>query len=146
MRILTALVLVAALGACGKKPAPAPVVQAPAPSAPAVKPPAPPPPLTPAQKIEVEDTFGKARQLASEATSLYNEGVKLRQTGGPEAANDTFVKAKKLYQQALSSTEYWIEADLGKVTKGQIDAYLGKYVAEREVWLKNVANMGKLHE
>ena len=49
-------------------------------------------------------------------------------------------------QQAISATEIWIEPDLGKLTKPQIDMYLKSYMDERGGWIRSISEMGKLRD
>lgn len=142
----SAAVLVAA-GACGKKPAPAPTpVAAPAPTPGKPAPPAPPPKLTGDQMVRLEADFAKAREIAKEADRFRDEGRNLAKAGGQEAANDSWVKAKKRYQEALNITERWVEGELHEVTDAQVKAYLGRWQDERGAWIKSAADFGKLHE
>lgn len=137
-----------AVGACGKKPAPAPVapVAAPAPTPGKPAPPAPPPKLTADQMIRLEADFARARDIAKEADKYRDEGRALARTGGQEAANDVWVKAKKKYQEALNITECWVEGELHVVSDAQVKAYLGRWQDERGTWIKSMSEFGKLHE
>lgn len=143
----SAAVLVAA-GACGKKPAPAPAapVAAPAPTPGRPAPPAPPPKLTGDQTVRLEADFARAREIAKEADRYRDEGRNLARTGGQEAANDSWVKAKKKYQEALNITERWVEGELNEVTDAQVKAYLGRWQDERGAWIKAMSEFGKLHD
>jgi hypothetical protein len=134
-------------GACGKKPAPAPApVAAPAPTPGKPAPPAPPPRLTGAQMVRLEADFATAREMAKAADGWRDEGRALAKTGGQEAANDVWVKAKKKYQEALNLTERWVEGELGEVTDAQVKAYLGRWQDERGAWIKSMSEFGKLHD
>lgn len=143
--VLLAVSVVAA-SACSK-PAPAPKPSAPAPVPTAPGKPAPPPRLTGDQTVKLEADFAAARRIIEEARALREEGTRIEQTQGREAANPTLFKARKKYREAVGMTETWIEGDLGVVTKAQVDAYLQSWFQERATWIKEDASMGsKLHE
>lgn len=126
--------------ACSER-APAPVVPVEtAPAKPGV------PPISEAKKAEVKAAFDAAAKIATQADALRREGEKIRSAQGQEAANDTFVKAHKLYRDALEMTEEWVEEDLGPFTKEQIDTQLRAYVNERAGWIKAQRSFGKLHD
>lgn len=136
----------AAASACGK-PAPAPKPAPPAPAAAPVGKAPPPPRLTGDQTVKLEADFAAARKIIEEARALREEGTRIEQTQGREAANPTLFKARKKYREAVGMTETWIEGDLGVVTKAQVDAYLQSWYQERASWIKEDASMGsKLHE
>lgn len=147
MRPLALVVAVAALTACSKPPAPAappPAVESPKITA---KPAAPPPPLSVDQKMRLENDFTTARRVVEEARALRAQGEQIEREKGRDAANPTLFKARLKYREAVRNTELWVEGDLGNVTKGQVDLYLGAYASERGQWIKEDASMGsKLHE
>lgn len=146
------LCALAALAACSKpKPAPAPVpppvVQQPV----VVKPPAPvkaapPPKLTSDQMTRLDADFKRAETLVVEADRLLAEGKALLTKSGPEAANDTFVKAKKKYQEVMAITEPWVEEEMHEVTAAQINAYLRDYTNKVNRWQKAMGQIPKLHD
>ena len=94
----------------------------------------------------VEATFLEARKLVKQAREFKSAGEAIEKTQGRQAANDTLVKAKKLFKEAAANTEDWIEPDLGKVTEGQVKDYLQSYNNERAAWLKDISSLGKLHD
>ncbi|MCG3133267.1 MAG: hypothetical protein HMLKMBBP_00392 [Planctomycetes bacterium] len=146
--VLAAIAAIAPLAVapgCGKKAAPPAPAPAPAPTPTGPKPPAPPPQLTAAQMSSIESDFAAARKLAAEAQLKLSEARELERTGGKNAANDTYVAAKKLFQKAVVSTEKWFEPELGSVSLAQINAYLKKYEDERGTWIRAQADMGKLN-
>jgi hypothetical protein len=93
----------------------------------------------------MQKCFTAARAIAKEAEKLKVEGEALEKQQGRAAANDTLVKAKKKYQEALGMTEDWTEPELGKVTEAQVKDWLSDQVTERGRWTKAVADLGKLH-
>lgn len=143
------LLVAAALASagCGKKKAAAPPpAKAPA-VAPTIQPKkeVPPPPLTGSQRVQIEADFAEARKLADEARVLRLKGEQLEKDKGREAANDTFVAARRTYQKAVQMTEKWVEPDAGQeVTQRQVDllAELRPYVDQRGSWIKEIASMG----
>jgi Spy/CpxP family protein refolding chaperone len=154
LRTAGAAALVASLAlvgaGCKKKAAPPPPAPAPAPApAPTITPKKeePPKPLTDAQKQQLEKDFQAARKVAAEARNLKAQGDLIQREKGIEAANDTYVQAKKLYQQAVRDTERWVEPMLGVVTEKQVarEPTLLTYIEERGRWLKEQSDMGKLH-
>lgn len=125
-------------------------------SEPAAQPVAPPPSPAPTGKVvkpipdatmkRIKSMFDEAGKLAQQAETLQKQGVELARTGGPEAANDVYLKARRLYREAAAMTEEVVEPDLGMVDKDQIEAFLRPYVNERAGWMKKSAEMGKLHD
>ena len=147
-RTTLAVVVIAAtaLSACGKKPAPVVAAPAPAPAVAGPKPVAPPPRLTGEQTVSMDADFARGRAIAKEADGFREAGRAIAKEKGQEAANDTWVKAKHKYQEALTVTERWVEGELHVVTDAQVKAYLGARVDERGAWIKAISEMGKLHE
>lgn len=145
--LLALVVCVFAAGGCKKK-APPPAPPAPPPAAvPQIQPKKeqPPPPLTAAQKALIESEFAAVRKFISEARGLKAKGEEIERTKGREAANDTLVQAKKLYQKAVQATEAWVEPDVdGRVTAAQVkhDADLRRYADERGQWIRENAELG----
>ena len=131
-----------ALAGCGDSPRAAPAAP-PVEAAPVKK---GVPNLTKAQDAKLTTDFSKARDLVAEARKFRREGRKILAKDGAEAANDKFLKARRLYRQAAQITEDWVEPELGVVTKAQIDIYLGSLVRERGKWMKESGKMGKLHD
>lgn len=134
-------------GGCGKK-KPVPTV-APPPTTPAPtitpKKDLPPPPLTATQKINVKSDFDEARAIILEARDLRMKGEQIMREKGPEAANDTFVAARKKYRLAASKTEKWVEPDLHEISQRQLDLdpEVKSYFEERGSWIKEDASMGQ---
>ena len=150
---LAAAAIVAAVvvtAGCGKKKTVAPV-PAPAPptAAPTItkKPEAPPPPLTAAPKAKIADDFAEARKIVAQAEELRRAGEQIEREKGHEAANDTFVQARKLYRKAVGMTEKWVEPEAPEheVTQKQVDRdpELKSYADERGSWIKLDSSMGQ---
>ena len=140
----------ALLGAagCGKKKPIATIAPPPPDAAPRIvpKPEAPPPPLTPAQKIQIAADFDEARKKVMEARTYRLQGEEIERKDGREAANDTYVKARKLYRSAAQLTEPWVEPEAGnRVTQKQVekDPELHTYAEERGSWIKEDISMGQ---
>lgn len=141
------IALVVGLGGCKKKvnvPT-APVAPPPAPPQIQPKKEPPPPPLTASQKIQIEQEFNAVRAFVLEARQLKAKGEQLEREKGREAANDTLVAAKKLYQKAIQATEAWVEPDVdGRISKAQAksDPDLIRYAGERGGWIQESASLG----
>jgi len=149
----SALLVLLLLAACKKEEAkvePAPVkapepVKAPPKPVAAAKPKAQP--LTEAQNAGIKAAFDGARALVKQADALKSKGDTMVKSGGPAAANDTYVQAKELYHKAVESVSDWCDGDLGgKVTDAQLKDYLGDYVNELSRWQKSMSELGKIHK
>lgn len=142
LALIALLSVSAALPGCGKKKA-KPVPQtntAPTTTTKQV------PPIPADQMDKVKKSFNAAAEIASRARDLRAQGLKIEAESGREAANDTLAQARKLYREAASMTEEWIEPDLGPFTQDQIDKFLGSFVAQRGKWISESGKMGKLHD
>ncbi len=154
MKQTCAVIVLAVLAGCGgdevKQPAPAapaPVAPAPAPVKPSVPKKVMAPPLTDAQNTAVKAAFDTARGFVKQADALKLQGDNLVKAQGAAAANDTYVKAKDLYHQAVMTVSDWTDGDLGgKVTDAQRDDYLGDYTREVSRWQKAMSDLGKIHK
>jgi hypothetical protein len=150
---LTLLASAFAAGCSDPPPPPPPPVVKPAdpPKPPPAKPTKPnmAPPLSAAQKTELETAFKAARELAKQADTAKAEAMMLEKSQGRQAANATYVKAKKLYASAIASVSDWLDGDLAqppKVTDAQVTDYLGSYANEVHKWQASNSDIGKVHE
>jgi len=151
---LALAVLLAGCGGCGEEQKPvdqAPPKQAEPPKAPpkqtpVAKPKAPP--LTDAQWAGIKAAFESSRKKVKEADALKAEGDALVKSSGPAAANDTYVKAKQLYHDAVEDVSVWMDSDDlgGKFTSAQIEDYLGDYTHELKRWTTSMSELGKIHK
>lgn len=136
-----ALFIAVGATACGKKTQPAPKEAPTAPTVPGV------PPIPAAQMTRVEAAYATARTIAAEGVELISKGKQIERDEGRQAANDTFLEAKKKLREALEMTGEFAEAMEGDaLTQAQIDTYLKRYNSEREQWLKVQKDLGKVHD
>jgi len=148
-QLVLALIVAATLVGCGKK-KPVPVVAPPpAKEAPVIVPKkvAPPPPLSADQKFRIAGDFDNARKVILEARDFRLKGEAIERKDGREAANDTYVQARKRYRQAAQMTEKWIEPEAPEheVSQRQVDLdpELKTYFDERGRWIQEDASMGQ---
>lgn len=101
---------------------------------------------TDAQMKQVQRAWDAAGKLVTQARALRTQGEEIERTQSRDAANDTLAQARKLYREAIESTEEWIEPELGPFSQETIDKYLGAFLSERHAWITESAKMGKLHD
>jgi hypothetical protein len=146
LALVLALVALGAAGCGKKKPVPT-VAPPPVDTAPKITPKVepPPPPLTVDQKLRIAGDFDRARKIVIEARDLRLKGEAIEREKGREAANDTYVLARKKYREAAAATERWVEPELREVTQKQLDkdAELKAYFTERGSWIQEDASMGQ---
>ena|ERR1043166_6459715 len=153
MKKACAVLALALLAGCGNDVPPPDPVRTPAPPPPPPAKQLPPkpamaPPLSAAAKTEMDATFNEARAKVKQAREFKKQGDGLLKANGAAAANDTYVKAKELYHQAVDMTEVWIEPEISppKVTAAQVHDYLESYNSERGRWIQEMAELGKVHK
>jgi hypothetical protein len=147
--VLVPLALALLAAGCGEPsrgPRSAPSAQVAPTTPPAATPAAPPPQLDAYQKTAMGQAFTEARRHVEQARALRKQGEELERTQGRQAANDSYRQAKSLYRKALEATEEWVEPELRRVTRQQVDRYMAAEERERRAWAQESAGMGKIHD